>query len=280
MKFIYLLILLVILLFILTNTLSNFNNTERKLFTTNDFDIYVINLKKNKERLDSFMKEYNKSDLKNIPLNVFPAIVGKDLDLINYVTPAAYKQILTTEVLKNRKFHYELTRGAVGCYLSHLNIWKKIAESDKKYGLIFEDDVVIANDFFARLLIGLTHVPNDWDVYTCGIMCLKCDIKPNYIKVNRFWGLHGYIVRKESANVIYNELNKLINKQIDADLSLMIKYGKIKIYGINPIIVAQDGNFGSDIQVPVDKNSSVDAFTEEFNQNQLTVFNNNYKLKN
>jgi GR25 family glycosyltransferase involved in LPS biosynthesis len=259
----------------ITNTFSTFDNID--LITSDDFNVYVINLKKNTERLDNFIYEYNKSDLKNIHLNVFPAIVGKELDLVNYVTPAAYKQILTSEVLKNRRYHYELTRGAVGCYLSHLNIWKKIAESDKKFGLIFEDDVKIADDFFARLLIGLKNVPNDWDIYTCGIMCLKCDIKPNFIKVNRFWGLHGYIIKKESAKIIYNELNKLINKQIDADLSLLIKYQKIKIYSINPIIVAQDGNFGSDIQIPVDKNSAVDAFTEEFNQNQLTVFNNNYK---
>lgn len=277
MKVIYILILCIVLLFILTNTFLNFSNTNKELYTINDFDIYVINLKKNKERLDFFMNEYNKSDLKNIPLNVFPAVVGKELDLINYVTPAAYKQILTTEVLKNRRFHYELTRGAVGCYLSHLNIWKKIAESDKKFGLIFEDDVMIATDFLERMLIGLQNVPTDWDIYTCGIMCIKCDIKSNYIKVDRFWGLHGYIVRKESASIIYNELNKLINKQVDADLSLLIKYGKIKVYSINPIIVAQNGKFGSDIQVPVDKNSNVDAFTEEFNQNQLTVFNNNYK---
>lgn len=259
----------------LTNTLSRFNNID--LLSSDDFSVYVINLKKNTERLNNFMNEYNKSDLKDIPLNVFSAIVGKELDLVNYITPAAYKQILTSEVLNNRKYHYELTRGAVGCYLSHLNIWKKIAESDKKYGLIFEDDVKIANDFFSRMIIGLKKVPSDWDIYTCGIMCLKCDIKPEFIKVNRFWGLHGYIIKKESAVLLYNELNKLINKQIDADLSLLIKYKKIKIYSINPIIVVQDGNFGSDIQIPVDKNNIFDSFTEEFNQNQLTVFNNKYK---
>jgi glycosyl transferase family 25 len=236
-------------------------------------------MKKNTERLENFMREYNKSDLKNKSVDIFPAVVGKDIELINYVSPGAYKQILTTEVLKNRKYHYELTRGAVGCYLSHLYIWKKIAESDKNFGLIFEDDVLIATDFLSRLQTGLTQVPSDWDIYMCGIMCIKCDIKTNYIKVDRFWGTHGYFIKKESAEILYNELNKLINKQIDADLSLLIKYGKIKMYGINPIIVAQ-GNFGTDIQVPVDKNSNLDAFTEEFNQNQLSVFSNNYKLKN
>ena len=126
MKFIYLLILFGIILFLLTNTFSNFNNTE--LFTNDDINVYVINMKKNTERLNNFMVEYNKSDLKNKEVTIFPAVVGKDIDLINYVTPAAYKQILTTEVLKNRKYHYELTRGAVVCYLSHLHIWKKTGQ--------------------------------------------------------------------------------------------------------------------------------------------------------
>jgi hypothetical protein len=101
MKFIYLLILFGIILFLLTNTFSNFNNTE--LFTNDDINVYVINMKKNTERLNNFMVEYNKSDLKNKEVTIFPAVVGKDIDLINYVTPEAYKQILNTEVLKNRK---------------------------------------------------------------------------------------------------------------------------------------------------------------------------------
>jgi GR25 family glycosyltransferase involved in LPS biosynthesis len=161
MQNIYLILIIIFLIFLFSNVYSNFSNNEKELFTNNDFDIYVINLKKNTERLENFMREYNKSDLKKFPINVFPAIVGKDLELINYVSPGAYKQILTTEVLKNRKYHYELTRGAVGCYLSHLNIWKKIAESDKNYGLIFEDDVMIATDFFSRLQFGLSNVPKD-----------------------------------------------------------------------------------------------------------------------
>jgi hypothetical protein len=58
MKGIYILILCIIIFYILTNTFLNFNNLNNELYTDSDFDIYVINLKKNKERLDFFMKEY------------------------------------------------------------------------------------------------------------------------------------------------------------------------------------------------------------------------------
>jgi len=38
---------------------------------------------------------------------------GKTLELEKYVTPSAYEQIILTEKTNKRKYHYELTRGAV-----------------------------------------------------------------------------------------------------------------------------------------------------------------------
>ena len=246
-------------------------------FTEDDFDVYVINLVSNTERLESFKYQYEKSDLAWKKYIVYPAVVGKELDIIKYVTPDAYNQVMETDATKRRKHHYDITKGAVGCYLSHLDIYRKIAASNKKYGLIFEDDVMIATDFYKRMLYGLNTIPDDWDIYLLGLICLKCDIKSEYINVNRFWGLHGYLVKKEAAQRLVNNLDRLISKQIDADISLLIKEKKVKVYGINPIIVAQQNAFLSDIQVPVENN--IDAFNEEFNQKQLKHFITKYDKK-
>jgi len=246
-------------------------------FTEDDFDVYVINLVSNTERLESFKYQYEKSDLAWKKYIVYPAVVGKELDIIKYVTPDAYNQVMETDATKRRKHHYDITKGAVGCYLSHLDIYRKIAASNKKYGLIFEDDVMIATDFYKRMLYGLNTIPDDWDIYLLGLICLKCDIKSEYINVNRFWGLHGYLVKKEAAQRLVNNLDKLISKQIDADISLLIKEKRVKVYGINPIIVAQQNAFLSDIQVPVENN--IDAFNEEFNQKQLKHFMTKYDKK-
>jgi glycosyl transferase family 25 len=245
-------------------------------FTNDDFDVYIINMVSNKERLESFKHQYEKSDLAWKKYIIYPAIVGKDLDIVKYVTPGAYSQLIEADVTKKRKHHYDITRGAIGCYLSHLDIYKKIAASDKKYGLIFEDDVMIATDFYKRMLFGLNTVPGDWDLYLLGLICLKCDVKNDYINVNRFWGTHGYLVKKEAAAKLIANLDKLISKQIDADISLLIKQDKIKVYSINPIIVAQHSSFISDIQIPVENN--IDAFSEEFNQRQIKNFRTKYKL--
>jgi GR25 family glycosyltransferase involved in LPS biosynthesis len=257
-ELLYLLIIFLILIIYLNYKTEKYTDDN---LNKNDINVYVINLVKNKQRLNNFKYQYNNSDMVSVPYIVYPAIVGKNLDLNRYVTPGAYNQIIMTEKTNIRKYHYELTRGAVGCYLSHINIYKQIAQSDKKYGIIFEDDVMIARDFFTRLNQGLKTVPINWDIYLLGVMCLKCDIKANYADVKRFWGMHGYLVKKESAIKLIKFLDHLIKKQIDSEISLLIKNNKLKVYSINPIIVTQD-NLGTDIQVPVINN--IDEFKEEF----------------
>jgi len=51
-------------------------------------------------------------------------------------------------------------------------------------------------------------------------------------------------------------------------MSLLIKRGLIKVYGVNPILVNQDPKFGSDIQSNVI--DSPEAHNEEFIQQQMS----------
>ena len=261
MKYIYIILLLILIIFFYKNQYLYFTQSN-ELFSNNDIDIYLINMVKNKDRLDHFDKIYNESDLKNIPYIVFPAIVGKDLDLKKYVTLKTYKQIKDSELSWRRNTHYELSSGAVGCYLSHLNIYKKIMESDKNYGLIFEDDVAFEPDFLSKLTHGLTLIPDDWDLLMCGIFCLDCETLVGYSKVHKLWGTHAYLIKKESARKMYNELNKLISRQIDGDMEYLIKTNKIVVYALDPVIAIQDVKYGSDIQLPVKPDNGIDPFTE------------------
>ena len=274
-----LLLIVIVLVYIFTNiTFSQENyspfitkseNNER-ILNNNNFEVYIIHMAKNANRLENFDNFYNKSDISFKKYTVFPAIVGANLKLSNFVTPKAYAQILDVEKIKKRQHHYDLTRGAVGCFLSHLSIYKKVAESKIDYAIIFEDDSVIANDFYERLEKGLRDIPSDWDIILLGLTCLKCDIKLDYITVNRFWGTHGYIIKNKSAIKLLEYLDRPLSKQIDADISLLIKRKLINVYGINPIIVAQESAFKSDIQMDViDSN---EAFNEEFKQNQLNRY--------
>ena len=91
--FIYLISSIFIVYYIYYANLNRINPTikdKSEEFTDDDFDIYVINLVSNKHRLYNFTYEYNKSDLSFKKFNVFPAIVGKELDLTKHVTTDAY----------------------------------------------------------------------------------------------------------------------------------------------------------------------------------------------
>lgn len=275
---IYYLILLILFVLILVDKYSTegystkiTKNIRKEHFSSDEFNVLLIHMEKNKDRLNNFNSYYNNSDIRFKKYDVFPAVVGKDINLIDYVSPKGYAQILMTEKTRSRVYHYDLTRGAVGCYLSHLAIYKNLINSNLNYSIIFEDDSIMTADFYEKLLFGLSVIPNDWDILLLGVICIKCDTEEHYIKIHRFWGLHGYLVSRNGAKKLLEYLDKPISKQLDADISLLIKRGLIKVYAINPNIVHQDPRFGSDIQEHVI--NSEKAFDEEFNQNQLNKYN-------
>jgi len=217
-----------------------------------DLEIYVINMAKNKDRLDNFIKEFGESDLKDKKINVFPAVVGKELDLLKYITPNAYEKILKSDITKVRQDDAELTRGAVGCYLSHLGIYKEIANSNANYALIFEDDVMINPNTLELAMEGINDVPNDWDMFLLGLVNLDSIQHKNYLDVKKFWLTHAYIIKKEAAIKLLKYLSKKIDVQIDTDMSTLISENKLKVYSRKfNIVVQNNAKFPSEIQIPV-----------------------------
>jgi GR25 family glycosyltransferase involved in LPS biosynthesis len=231
------------------NIINTDNNIKYNKKRNNiDFNIYVINLIKNKDKLETFFDSYYKSDLSNKDIIVYPAVIGKDLELMKYVSSSTYNDIIMTETNNVRENHTKFTRGAIGCYLSHLNIIKKIAESDKNYGIIFEDDAIIHPYFYDILIKKLDNIPNDWDILLLGGICMDGVYYDDYIDIKNFYGTECYIIKKESAIKLVPVLDKLIDLQIDAELVKLNKNKYINIYQIYPVLVYQNTT-PSDIQI-------------------------------
>ena len=119
-----------------------YDNKKKK---TNIFDvIYLINLKRRPDRLKKFLEFYNVSDMKNNLLIKFDAIDGSKLDIDNVpLTELAKAELNQLESTGFRTKHYQLTKGAIGCYLSHVKIWENILKNNYEYALIFEDDAKV-----------------------------------------------------------------------------------------------------------------------------------------
>jgi len=291
-----LLLLLVISIIVIiikykTNTVNIYNNINDKNIDINDglfnihqsylstiknndfnYDIkiikkiksFVINLTKNKNRLNIFVNNYMKSDIYIISLERLNAINGKEIDIKLFVTDEAYNQISNAEKYGYRLRHYELTRGAVGCFLSHTSLFYKLLSErdDIEYYLIFEDDAIIYPKFIELLYKLLVNSPDDWDIILLGtIREVVSQESTLYNKIDTWWGMHGYIINKRGAKKIIDEINKKnkIDQQIDGMISLMCKNNKLNVYATKVNFVNQLHS-GTDIQLPIKIFNDINPF--------------------
>ena len=93
---------------------------------------YVLNLEKRPDRLSRFQEFYNQHG-PDLPLEVFTAIDGSDPAQVLRVPESIIKSVSDINDYNNKP--------SIKCTAySHLMIWKKIAEGEEEYSLIFEDD--------------------------------------------------------------------------------------------------------------------------------------------
>ena len=104
--------------------------------------IFIINLKRDVDRKIRMEEQLKKHDLQNYTF--FEAIDGQNEDLSKYdfkVIPEWYDPT-------HKKI---MTKGEIGCALSHYKIWEKIAVGDFENVLILEDDALLSDDFSKKI---------------------------------------------------------------------------------------------------------------------------------
>ena len=149
--------------------------------------------------------------------------------------------------------HYQLTQGAIGCFLSHIKVWEDLLASNKSHALIFEDDARPPPNFHKIANKIMARIPQDWDIVLFGKHCYDCDDEGEYLKVKRFILLHCYMINKKCVLKIFNERNLFpISQQLDAYLSEIS--GFLNIYSPKSNIVTQS-NSRTDIQAPIVKHT-------------------------
>jgi hypothetical protein len=193
--------------------------------------------------------------MQNCKLTKFNGIDGNLLDLKTIpLTQLAILEMKQLETVGFRYKHYQLTKGAIGCFLSHVKIWEDIISSGKNSALIFEDDARPPPNLYNVLNKIMAKIPDDWDIVLLGKHCYECEDMEEYYKVKRFILLHCYMISKQGILKIFNEKNMFpISQQLDAYLSEIS--GIINIYSPKNNIVFQS-NSRTDIQAPIIKHSS------------------------
>lgn len=228
-------------------------------------EAHVINLASRRERLEHFCGQVHGVLQWPLVLHRFDAIDTRAwathatcdgrATFVPYVTPAALPVIAKGL----RQEHRELSRGAVGCALSHAALWQRLcADEAAQMMLIFEDDASWA----PRTLMSLEtltnlirRVPDDWDLLTLGCIPRKViSAHDGCLKLKFFHQLHAYVVRRRGAQILCHNLLPL-GAQIDTVVSEKVQSDGLVVYGIWPNLFEQawqrDPRFASDCQTPL-----------------------------
>jgi len=147
---------------------------------------------------------------------------------------------------------YELTYGALGFWLTHLNIFRTSVKTNQTY-LVLDDDLIICSKFDDTVDGVLRELPDDFD------FCYLSTLTPrslrwwegvNYSKhleipKGGIFGPNGYIVSPKGAKKLLDNL-KVIDRQLDSALWQL--QGTINFYKSKDNIVNTNSDLKSEIQ--------------------------------
>jgi len=130
---------------------------------------YCINLKHRTDRWNTFSNQKAIKEIKEKHnFERFEAVAGSTVDVQNDSRISMRTKRNIKESL--RRDHEDLnTTGGIGCYLSHTDLWRKIADGSEPFAIIFEDDTKLPDNFleiFERCFNDKNLLPEMPDVWT------------------------------------------------------------------------------------------------------------------
>ena len=226
--------------------------------------IYCLNLDRRQDRWKKASEQFNRF---NINVERWSAIDGDSLDnkLLDYYNPDGLKgeeaSILGIPENKN----------AIGCLLSHLEIIKNAKEKGHRNILIFEDDVILSNNFLEEV----KQIEKlDWKLLYLGasqFLWNNIEIKDGHYNCKKTLGTFAYAIDSS----IYDDLINIFEKgsqSVDNLLSIIQSKYKNGCFTIYPNIVISNVE-NSDIRY--EKNISTYANSMRWD---LNMFNNKIKI--
>ena len=133
----------------------------------------------------------------------------------------------------------------IAVYKSHTNLWKYIFDNRLQYALVFEDDVIIPENFLVELEAILGNTPESWDILFFGILRMMAQKTKNtnfHRMLNKKGynnGLHCYFVNLASTKKLIQLITQVgaINQ---IDILLRDHAHLYKFYIYKDLLVKQD----------------------------------------
>ena len=116
--------------------------------------VFVINLLDNTARMENSEAAL---DAQNVAFERLDAVNG-------WALSAAEIAAVYDEKKNRRRARHNMVKPEIGCYLSHIAAWKKIADGTDPGGTVLEDDFQVSGDLKKILELLATDAGQDWDI--------------------------------------------------------------------------------------------------------------------
>jgi glycosyl transferase, family 25 len=201
----------------------------------------VINLERDKARLAAVAAEFARHDM---AFERFAAVDGLAVPdpLRGYFFDGDGRPAAT------------LTKGEIGCYASHLSVWRRVASGQYPVTLICEDDICLPDNFHEMLVAALAAAPPGWGVIRLSAPSKRiiwpirqiCDGHKlvHYSKIPPLLG--AYLISQRGAAKLLRP--GLRARPVDLDMARPWEID-LELYGIDPAPVYQ----------PTKNTSSIDS---------------------
>ncbi|XP_034035495.1 procollagen galactosyltransferase 2 [Thalassophryne amazonica] len=221
--------------------------------STMGFDeIFLINLKRRLDRRTRMMKTFSSLGLQ---VTLADAVDGKALN-------KSQLQALGIEMMPGYKDPYSgriLTRGEIGCFLSHHSIWTQVMEHGLQKVLVLEDDVRFEPRFKRRLQTIMDDIDKaqlDWDLIYVGRKRMQVQQPEQSVDgVNNlvvadysYWTL-GYALSQQGARKLLDAqpfskmlpvdefLPVMFNKHPNVDYMSHFDLRDLKAFSVEPLLI-------------------------------------------
>lgn len=237
-----------LLIFIIISFLIYINQTttkDRFVLTDNGKNwkvpIYCINLPSEESRKEHILKTFGNF------VEIVEAVDTRDnkwQEYSHYLTDEGIQQMKRSEMTKKREQHYELTPGAVGCFLSHIKCWNKFMDtlpSDNEFVFILEDDTMPSVSFDKTFTKIVDDFPPKCDIILCSHLAFG-EMEPltyNDVEYKKlvphcaFYLLNAYFITARGIKKIQDDLHRKNNKfykQLDSYLSDLLNEGVLNVF--------------------------------------------------
>ncbi len=256
---------------------------DKSITPDKEIPIFVINLDKDKDRLDFFnsqLSDYSKFDAvdwREISVSEDEPVFDRDpkrMTVSSFVKDQSKTKKYVAECLrypgtKLRLHKNYFRKNDVGCFFSHFALWNECYKKAYDRILVFEDDVVLKPFFRTKLKMFLRKIPQDFDIAFLGYR--------DNLNFKQVWssrvGTHAYIINLRKNNLRNFISNFYSMFPIDymiwiASKNLKCSFIKKQILTINERFESRD-KFDIDSVDPEDQKKS-ERKIKEFLDNQFS----------